>query len=1341
MVDFINQISLLYVDDEAILLESTKRYLEHIGDFIVDTASSAKEGLKKIQEREYDAVVSDYQMPVMDGLAFLRTLRAEGNPIPFIIFTGRGREEVAIEALNAGADYYLQKGGKPKVQFGELQNFIRQAVEKSRAEKKLLEHEQRMADIINFLPDATFAIDTEGRVIAWSRAIEEMTGISASEMLGKSDYEYALPFYGRRRPILIDLVLHSDLRREVSYPVLDGKNRNKLCAEIFSPHLRGNAGAHLWFTASPLYNADGNIAGAIESIRDVTDYKQTEGLYQTVFENTGTAMLILEEDNSISYVNEEIEKGCGYSREELEGRITWPELIAEEDRERMLEYHHLRQTDSDSAPKNYECRLIHKNGETRTVDLTAATIPGTKKTIFSLKDITGQKEAEKQLKFTQFTADHAPEGIFWADTNGRFFSVNESAIDMFGYSREELLRMSVPDFAQDFPPKRFREYWDEIKEKGSLTFETRIAKKDGESVTVEISVVLLNFEGQEYGCGFVRDVSERKKTEEAVVQTKRNLEAFFNTNGNFFFVLDEQGCIVNVNETVIRCLGYTKAELLGQRVIMVHPPEQRDEAWGIVQDMLAGTANFSRVPIMTKAGHLIPVEITVTRGEWDGKPVIFGVCKDISQLKLSEEKFSAAFHSSAALMAISTQQEGIFIEVNGVFLQTLGYSRDEIIGKRASDLNLFAFQEDRIHALCKLEEEREVRNLEIPVIAKNGDVLCGLFSVDSIMVGDTPCLLTTMVDITGRKNMEDRLRSTQERLELAMDAGEHGFWDWNLDTNEIYFSPRYYSMLGYDPGELPMQLSTWVDLIHPDDREQVVPLIREYVQNARPYEGVFRLRSKDGAWKWISGSVKSYEVDDGGIPHRAVGVHMDISDRKKLEDTLIQTRRNYETIFNANDDFLFVIDEQGCFLDVNETVARRLGYTREELLGQTVLMVHQPECACKIEQMVREMVAGTTTFSKVSVMTRDGHLIPVEVRVGKGEWNGKPAIFGVSKDISLHKLSEEIISAAFHSSAALMTLSTQQDGVFIEANETFLRTLGFSRDEVIGKVVTEMDMFVFPEDWSDALGMLEKEGAASGLEIQVISKGGDIRYGLFSLNSLMIDGTPCILTTMIDITARKIAENAIKTLNNKLNLLSSITRHDIINQLSVVMTYGELLNDEIGEENVRVYLQPMIEATEMIEHIITFTRDYQDLGVHSPTWQSVESVAHSVASQISAINIEVKTDTGTLEIFADPMLNKVFYNLFENAARHGRHVSDISVSFHEKEDCGIVVIEDNGVGVAGNMKEKIFRRGVGSNTGFGLFLSRDVLNITGISISETGTEGNGARFEIAVPKGFYRFGD
>jgi CheY-like chemotaxis protein len=177
-------ISILYVDDEPDLLSIGKIFLERGGQFSVATLTSAPAALEALKNTTYDAIISDYQMPVMNGIDFLKQVRASGNTIPFIIFTGRGREEIVIQALNEGADFYLQKGGEPVSQFTELEHKIRQAVQQRLAEASIRDLLRREADIINFLPDATFAIDTNGVVIAWNQAMEKMTGVRSAGIIG-----------------------------------------------------------------------------------------------------------------------------------------------------------------------------------------------------------------------------------------------------------------------------------------------------------------------------------------------------------------------------------------------------------------------------------------------------------------------------------------------------------------------------------------------------------------------------------------------------------------------------------------------------------------------------------------------------------------------------------------------------------------------------------------------------------------------------------------------------------------------------------------------------------------------------------------------------------------------------------------------------------------------------------------------------------------------------------------------------------------------------------------------------------------------------------------------------
>jgi len=327
----------LYVDDEPELLQVGKIFLERHGKFRVDTATSASEGLKLLESGNYEAIVSDYQMPVMDGIAFLKKIRASGNTIPFIIFTGKSRQEIVIQALNEGADFYLQKGGEAKSQFAELAHKIRHAVELRRADQKVSDQERLQADILNFLPDATFAINTEGIVIAWNRAMENLTGIPASAIVRKGGYSYAIPFYHEERPMLVDLVLKNDPAIKAQYPFIK-RNGNILYAEIKVPDFSEGRDALLWFTASPLYDNAGTMIGAIESIRDVTDRKivrealqREKEFFDAVIDGIPNIFFILDRDGKFIRTNRFIEESLGKSGDAIVDMNALA-FIVEEDR-------------------------------------------------------------------------------------------------------------------------------------------------------------------------------------------------------------------------------------------------------------------------------------------------------------------------------------------------------------------------------------------------------------------------------------------------------------------------------------------------------------------------------------------------------------------------------------------------------------------------------------------------------------------------------------------------------------------------------------------------------------------------------------------------------------------------------------------------------------------------------------------------------------------------------------------------------------------------------------------------------------------------------------------------
>ncbi|WP_220682071.1 histidine kinase N-terminal 7TM domain-containing protein [Methanofollis formosanus] len=219
-----------------------------------------------------------------------------------------------------------------------------------------------------------------------------------------------------------------------------------------------------------------------------------------------------------------------------------------------------------------------------------------------------------------------------------------------------------------------------------------------------------------------------------------------------------------------------------------------------------------------------------------------------------------------------------------------------------------------------------------------------------------------------------------------------------------------------------------------------------------------------------------------------------------------------------------------------------------------------------------------------------------------------------------------------------------------------------------------------------------------------------------------------------DISRLKETEDALRTAHKKVSILSEISQHDIKNQLEVIAGYGGVLDDITPDDSdQKIYVRRILDASEIIAEHIAAARDCRDLGIRTPEWQSVAEGAARAGRILENHGVALEVEAGDLEIHADPLFEKVFYNLYENAIRHGGGITTMRVSASDAGGQVVIVVEDDGRGVATSEKEKIFEREYGSHSGLGLFLTREILSATGISIRECGVPGKGARFEILVP--------
>lgn len=331
------------------------------------------------------------------------------------------------------------------------------------------------------------------------------------------------------------------------------------------------------------------------------------------------------------------------------------------------------------------------------------------------------------------------------------------------------------------------------------------------------------------------------------------------------------------------------------------------------------------------------------------------------------------------------------------------------------------------------------------------------------------------------------------------------------------------------------------------------------------------------------------------------------------------------------------------------------------------------------------------------------------------------------------------------------TMPGEEPWRILEVNDRAGQIFGYTSEELLEISFSDL---MEPGEW-DRIREISREFLEKGhaiYETECRKKDGRHLPIEISARIFVMEGKPTVLAVIRDITERKMLQkemeshtleltrysNALRETNDKLNLMNSITRHDINNQLTILTGHLEIMKEKYQDPAIQQFLEIEMRAAKNIECQIMFTRDYQDIGSQAPRWFDLKSVLFKAQESVPLASISFTVQCERIEIYADPLFERVFYTLFENTIRHGGNVTTIGISCHESNSRLIIFYEDDGVGIPVDYKEDIFQRRFFKHTGYGLFLSASILQITGISIRETGVPGKGARFEIAVPEGAYR---
>ena len=1121
-------VRVLYIDDEASLLEIARIFLERAGGMAVDTTPDPREALRLIMSDRYDVIVSDYQMPEMDGITLLKRIRGAGSNVPFIIFTGRGREEVVIEALNSGADFYLQKGGDPKSQFFELANAIRQVAGRQRAEAEarrtgeMLHKAERLAHL------GSWEFDHRTGELVWSEETYRIFGRDPRD--GAPAYEGFLS------------MVHPEDRARVD--------------ATYSASING--GSSGYEIEHRIYRAD-----------------------------TGEVRHVVE-------------------------------------------------------------RCEH------TLDISGRPI----RSIGMVHDVTDAKEAQERLK----------------ESEERVRAKLESILSPEG----DIGNLELADII-DVPMIQ------------SLL-------NDFHALT-GISVAIIDTRGRVLiNAGWQEICAKFHRVHPATLRNCIESDTHLSTG------------IAPGEAKIYRC---------------------KNNLWDVASPIVVGGRHIGNVFM----GQFLLEE---------EKPDYEVFRMQARRHGFDEDAYTAALDAVPRLSRKTVDSAISFLREAAVFISRLSYANITLARSLAERDALVREREETANKLRRAQEIAHVGSWEFDHTTGRLTWSEEAARISGLSPGDH-----SADDYFELLHPEDRaaVRSLHSRsLNDGSDGYEIEHRIIRAGTGEV----RYVIERGEHQRDESGRVVRTIGMVHDitDRKLAELEVMRRHEELQAAYEQLTAIEEE---------------------------LRSSFEDLGERERQLRESERRLAEIIEFLPDAAFVIDAEGRVITWNRAIERLTGVPKEEMLGRgdyayavpfygearPVLIdyVLKPDKALqnRYEILGRE---GDVLESETSLARPAGREAILRLRASplydlEGRRTG--AIETIREVTEQRRVEMELRETAEKMAgifrAAPIGIGMTVNEIFTEANDRLCEILGYTRDDLIGRHVS----LLFPGEDEyeaarrEALARVENTGRFT---FETVSRRGGRTDDLVFLE---VSGTPLDLAevshgmalTVQDITERKAMEREIEyharelaqqsdslaVANRKLTLMNSITRHDVLNQLTVLLGNLSFARMAGPGEDISNYLARVEDAADLIRRQVEFTRDYTDLGVRAPEWQRVSDVIRSASVQ----GLPVEDETGDLVVYADPMLSTVFSNLMDNSIRHGESATRVRVWSYPGENGDLVLVwEDNGVGVPLEEKERIFERDVGKNTGLGLFLIREILAITGISITETGEPGKGARFEMRVPHGTYR---
>ena len=1077
-------IAILYVDDDVDQLDLGKIFLEEMEDFQVKTAASANEGLMLLRDVDYDAIISDYQMPVMDGIGFLKTVRGINRNMPFILFTGKGREEVVIDAINNGADFYLQKGGDPGATFIELAHKVRQAVNRNRAEREL---RKKTAELDNFFLlslDMLCIADMDGHIVRANKAWEDTLGYSLQELEGARFLDFVHP----------DDVVTTQL----AMAELESGNK----ALDFLNRYRTKHGDYRWIEWRSI-PYEGRLIYA--AARDITDRKLAEDQLREAYE-----------------------------------------LIAANEEELHQQFDELIQNQENLKAVNLQLNSQEEALRTQLAQITSI-----------------HSELLSSEKNFQLLVENAPDAIFIASHDFRFVFINRAGVRMFGASvAEEILGTSTfdrihPSF-HSIVRERVRQLTVECEPVKPL--EEVYIRMDGSPVAVEVGVVPFDYRGKNGTLVIVRDITERKRAEEALQRSEQMLKIVLDNFPGVVFWKDRDLVYLGANLESARIAGFT---------------DSRE---------IVGKTDFD-----------------------------------------------------------------------------MPWAKTEAEAYRADDRQVIESGQPKLHVI-----ERQLR--------VGGEI--GWLDTSKVPLrdsgGNVVGMLGTSTDITVLKRAEEKLLQAN----LVVENGPAVLFCWKMEEDwPVELVSKNIRQFGYSQEEFLSGAVKFAQIVHPEDLGRVREEVDRHIAlGTDHFKQTYRILSKGGDVHWVDDRTATVKDTGGHIAHLQ-GIIIDITDRMSVERALLRKNEElniaYDTLSKIEEKLrgnfarlstkeyeleasekryrrlleqtydAIITHHDGKIVQANEAACRLVGARSiDDLIGRSVIDFGGPGLKEVIVQRMEHLYANPGIIEPLigeKLRRLDGSIIDVEAIATSYLEQGKTCVQVIFRDVSERNRilndsqeSEEKYHQLFELGGEAIFLIDNEDGRLMECNTAATEMYGYSHDELVHMQNTDLSA----EPGETKRMTIESSDGEVVVPVRY-HRRKDGRTFPVEINGRFFSwkGRRVHVAAIRDITERMRIDDALRQINRKLNLLNSITRHDIINKIVVLQGNIDIAKKRSSDPSMKEYLDRLDNATKAIQEHVEFSRIYQDLGQQGPVWQPIGEL---IGTMDIPPGLTLEQEVGEIEVYVIP---------------------------------------------------------------------------------------------------------